>query len=171
MVYKILRKQNNSAMCFVCGTKNESGLKARFYDCEKEDGEQVLLTVVEPKDNHQSYPNRMHGGVSASLLDEAIGRALWVTEPNVWGVTIDLSVKYRKPVPLDQTIYVESKITAKTARSFEGEGKIILADGTVCATASGKYFICPPEKISEAAISHENWYYVDEELSGSIKIM
>ena len=174
MKYKVTKKQNNSAWCFICGMENDVSPKARFYECINEDGEEVLLTVATPENRHQSYPNRMHGGVSSALLDEAIGRAVQIANPEIWGVTINLSVKYKKPTPLDQTLYIESKITDVKQRgtfgTFEGEGKLFTADGTVCVTAEAKYFILPPEKIAEGYLTEENWFLVEEDLPDEIVI-
>ena len=119
-------------MCFVCGVQNDASTKAEFYLCETTppltEGteefkpEKVLLTVAHPQEIHQSYPGRMHGGIISALLDEATGRSVETINPDLWAVTIELQVKFRKPVPLDQTVYIESKITKMGKRAFEGEG-------------------------------------------------
>ena len=121
---KVVKKQTNSYMCFICGIDNNSGLKANFY--EMEDG--TLVTIVKGKEIHQSYPNRMHGGVISALIDESVGRSIWILEPDTWGVTMDLQMKYRKPVPLDEDLKVVSKITKNTKRVFEGIGYLINKD-------------------------------------------
>jgi len=170
MKYKVLGKQNNSSMCFVCGMSNTAGLRAKFYNCLSPAGEPVLLGIIKPLDEHQSYPNRMHGGVSAAILDEAVGRALWVTSPGIWGVTMELTTRYRRPVPLDVPLYIECKITKVTHRGFDGEGRIFTATEPACVTASARYMILPVEQISEEMINHENWFYVDEDLPEFIEI-
>ena len=146
MKYRVLEKQENSRLCFVCGIDNDASAKASFYICQKDDNEKILLTIVQPREIHQSYPGRMHGGVISALLDESIGRSANIQLPDIWAVTIDLQVKFRKAVPLDQTLYIESKTTDIGTRAFDGEGKLFLRDGTVCATAKGKFFIVPIEK-------------------------
>ncbi len=72
MPQKVTAKQHNSKMCFVCGLKNSSGLHASFYEVE---GNQ-LVALFTPCDEHQGYPDRMHGGLAATILDETIGRAM-----------------------------------------------------------------------------------------------
>lgn len=170
MKYKVLGKQNNTADCFVCGMNNDFGTKAVFYDCENEDGEKVLLGILNPKPEHQSYPNRMHGGVIAALLDEVIGRAHWINNPNEWGVTMELTTRYRKPVPLDQTLYIEGIITEKSFRGFNGTGKLFTADGTVCATATARYLIMPVDKIVGDELDEKNWFLIDEDLPNYIEL-
>jgi len=163
-------------MCVVCGDKNELGIRTKFYECEKIDkkkdgeNEKVLLAIFIPRDEHQSYPGMTHGGITAAILDEAIGRAASILCPDIWGVTIDLSIKYRKPVPLNEKLYCETKITKMQSRAFEGEGKLFKSDGTVLATGWGKYMRLTPEKISEGGVTEENWYYEDEDLPSEIVI-
>ena len=67
----VIKKHNAGKGCFVCGVNNPFGLHTDFY--ELEDG--TLAAKVTPSEHHQSYPGRLHGGVSAALLDETIGRA------------------------------------------------------------------------------------------------
>lgn len=132
---KVLKKQTNSHMCFICGIHNDSGLKTNFYEME----DNTLVAVVKGKDIHQSYPNRMHGGVISALIDESVGRAIWIEEPETWGVTMDLQMKYRKPVPLNEDLMVVSKITKNTRRVFEGTGYLINKEQQVLAEGNARY--------------------------------
>jgi len=148
---KVLANQNISRMCMVCGKENALGLDARFL--ELENGE--LLGTFQPKEQHQSYPGRLHGGVSSAILDETIGRAINLSDRSVWGVTIELTLKYRKPVPLDREIHAVARITKDSRRLFEGTGEIVLEDGTVAVEASGRYMKLPLERIAEGDFSTE----------------
>ena len=132
---KVVKKQTNSYMCFICGIHNDSGLKTNFYEME----DNTLVAIVKGKDIHQSYPNRMHGGVISALIDESVGRAIWIEEPETWGVTMDLQMKYRKPVPLNEDLMVVSKITKNTRRVFEGTGYLINKEQQVLAEGNARY--------------------------------
>ena len=70
MKHKVTGKQENSKMCFICGKKNNFGLKASFYETEKNE----LIAIFKPCQEHQGYPGRLHGGIAAAILDETIGR-------------------------------------------------------------------------------------------------
>lgn len=150
---KVVGAQNISRMCVVCGAENDSSLKARFY--ELDNGE--LLGVFTPLQQHQSYPGRLHGGVSSALLDETIGRAINVSDPDAWGVTVELTVRFRKPVPLDGPVRAIARITRDSSRLFEGAGEIILDDGTIAAEATGRYMKMPIEKIADGDFGTE-WF-------------
>jgi acyl-coenzyme A thioesterase PaaI-like protein len=150
---QVTGKQHNSKMCFVCGLKNPAGLHASFFEVE---GDQ-LVGLFTPCEEHQGYPGRMHGGVSAAILDEAIGRAMNVTDDEVWGVTVEISIRYRKPVPLDSELRVVGRITNQNRRLFEGTGEILLPDGTVAVEGKGKYIKLPLEEIADFDYSEQEW--------------
>lgn len=51
----------------------------------------------------QSYPGRLHGGITTALLDETIGRAIMIRyEEMLWGVTVEFTTKFKKPIPIEQ---------------------------------------------------------------------
>ncbi|MCC8034996.1 MAG: PaaI family thioesterase, partial [Rikenellaceae bacterium] len=146
MEHKITARQYNSRMCFVCGTENSSGLGARFF--ETEGGE--LICVCTPCEHHQSYPGRLHGGIASALLDEVIGRVISVGKPQtVWGVTLELSLKYLKPVPYGQQIKVVGRVDEDLGRMFTGSAEIVLPDGTVAVSATGRYLNPASDKIAD----------------------
>ena len=100
----------------------------------------------------------MHGGIAASILDETIGRAIMFNYSNsIWGVTVDFSMKLRKPVPLDGEIRVVARIVSEGKRSFEGEGEILLADGQVAVEGRGKYLKMDIEKIADFDHQGDAW--------------
>ncbi|MGL5752986.1 MAG: PaaI family thioesterase, partial [Paraclostridium sp.] len=158
MKYKVLKRQNNSKRCIVCGVDNKLGLNASFYELENND----LVAICDTKDWHQSYPGRVHGGISAALLDETIGRAVSISDETTWGVTVSLDVKYKKPVPTDCTIKIVGRITSENRRLFEGSGEIILPNGDVAVTATGKYMKMPVEKITEGEFEDDEWITMDD---------
>jgi acyl-coenzyme A thioesterase PaaI-like protein len=150
---RVVSAQSISRMCLVCGTENEAGLHARFYNLE---GDEVL-GVFEAREIHQGYPERLHGGIASTMLDETIGRALNITDPDAFGVTVELTVRFRKPVPLDGPIRVLGRITRDSSRLFEGTGEIVLDDGSVAVEASGKYMKMPIDRIAEGDFDEE-WF-------------
>lgn len=150
---KVRGAQNVSRMCLVCGTANALGLKARFLELENGD----LAGIFVPRPEHQGYPGRLHGGVSSAILDETIGRAINMAHDDAWGVTVELTVRYRKPVPLEAEVRAVGRITKDSSRLFEGTGEIVLADGTVAVEASGKYLRLPIERIAGDGFDDSQW--------------
>lgn len=142
---KVVKKQTNSKMCIVCGMENPAGLHAPFYEMEDE----TVITLFKYSDIHQSYPERTHGGLITTILDELIGRAIWIYEPEVWGVTATINVKFRKPVPLNEQIKGIGKIIENKSRLFKGIGRIESMNGEVLAEAEAVYVKIPLTKIVE----------------------
>lgn len=157
---RVIEKQPNARMCFVCGIQNGHGLQSRFYVLENNE----LMALFSPQKQHQGYPGRLHGGLAATILDEAIGRAIMIHHSgDVWGVTVDFSVRYRKPIPLDQEVKVISRITSEKRRTFEGTGEIILADGSVAIEGKGRYLKMDIEKIADFDHQGDDWQVVQEQ--------
>lgn len=157
MRYHVKRKQPNSKLCLVCGLKNASGLKASFYELEGE----RLLAVFTPSDEHQSYPGRLHGGIVSAVLDETIGRAIMLgKDGSLWGVTLELNTRFKKPLPLGEELRVVARIDKENRRAFEGSGEILLPDGSVAATGWGKYLKLPIEKIADFDTDVQEWKVV-----------
>ena len=146
MTFEIKDKQYVSKHCFVCGVDNPLGLKMKFYVAKT--GE--LIGILKKNRNLQGYPGRLHGGIGATILDEAIGRAITIEMENVWGITIDLNVKYRKPVPLDRDIFLVCRVEKNKGRTYFGRGEIVLSNGDVAIEASGTYLKVPVEKLGDS---------------------
>jgi acyl-coenzyme A thioesterase PaaI-like protein len=153
-------KQPNSYHCFVCGVKNDAGVHVRFYETTTAEGVSEVIACFTGQPHHQGYPGRMHGGVITAILDETIGRAVNIGEgedPSTWGVTAELNVRFRKPVPLGVELEARGRITRDIHHLFEGTGEIYLPDGTVAASAHGKYIRLKLDTIAEAEPEDLGW--------------
>jgi len=157
MKVHVEKKQQNSRKCFVCGVANDAGLHTSFFEVEGKE----LVALFTPRDAHQSYPGRLHGGIAAAILDETIGRAIMIEGgEGVWGVTVDFSIRYRQPIPLDVELRAVGRITRDGGRVFEGTGEILLPDGTKAAEASGRYLKMPLDRIT-ADYPDLDWHIVE----------
>jgi acyl-coenzyme A thioesterase PaaI-like protein len=157
MKHKVVGKQQNSKMCLVCGLKNPHSMRAAFYELE---GDQ-LAAVFRPMEEHQGYPGRLHGGLAAAILDETIGRAIMMRyEEEVWGVTAEFTIRFKKPIPLDEELRVVGRITMERGRIFEGSGEILLPGGEVAAVGRGKYIKQPLESIADFDAEKQEWRVV-----------
>ena len=82
--------------CFGCGARNTVGLQLVF----RQEGEEIL-TEFTPDVRFQGFPNVVHGGVIATLLDETLSRTS--TLGGRWMMTARLDIRYRRPALLGQT--------------------------------------------------------------------
>ena len=163
---RVSGQQYISRMCFVCGTENHFGLHTRFM--ELDDGR--LCAEFTAHEQHQGYPGRIHGGIISAILDEAIGRAIQMEQPDIFAVTIELNVRFRKPAPLNTPLRVITEITLDKGRIFEGEGALILEDGTIAANATARYMKLDVKQISDTGLSSVEWFPDEREQPSSITI-
>ncbi len=138
-----MQRQPNSQNCFLCGLQNPIGLKVAFYETQ----ENRVLVRFTPQEFHQGYPGVMHGGIACALLDETIGRTL--VRHDIWAMTVDLKVRFHKPVPLNEPLTVVGEIVRLRSRMMEGKGEIRLADGSVAVSAEARYIHLPADKVDE----------------------
>lgn len=158
---KVIKKQNNSHNCLICGVDNKLGLNAQFYEME----DNSVCSKFIFKKEHQSYPGRVHGGMISALLDELVGRAIWISDPKMWGVTMNLSVKFRKPVPYDTQLLGIGRIVSETTRTFSGTGEIQDLQGNILAEATAVYMKLPISKISDSATSSDVDVYINDNIT------
>jgi len=156
--FKVTGKQHISKNCLVCGVENPFGLKTKFYELENKE----VVAYFTPHTFLQSYPGILHGGISATILDETIGRAIMAYYgKESFGVTIELTLKYKKPVPLDVELKVVGRMTHDKGRIFEGTGELILPNGDIAVTASGRYMKRDVTQIVESDFIEDEWFPSD----------
>lgn len=155
---KVLSKQRNSKMCIICGLDNEYGVRAPFYNME--DGS--VMTIFKYGAQHQSYPERVHGGLITAMIDEMGLRGLWAQEGNedTFGVTFSLDTKYRKPVPYDEELIGRGKIIKNSSRFFTTEACIMDSHGNELASGTTNYLKLDMDKIAEGVDVHEAMCYL-----------
>jgi acyl-coenzyme A thioesterase PaaI-like protein len=157
----MMNKQPNSDNCFICGIQNVAGAQVAFYEVAAADGTPELLARFTGREFHQGYPGRMHGGVAAGILDEVMSRCIAYGEdalnPPVWGVTVEMALRYLAPVPLGVELTARGRITRDRSRTTEASAEIYLPDGTVAVSATGKFMKLPLDQIAEGATDALGW--------------
>ena len=108
--------------------------------------------------------------MSSAILDETIGRAILLLQPGAWGVTVEFTVRFRRPLPLDDEIRCVARITRDTSRLFEGTGEIVLADGSVAVEARGKYVKQTLADITDGGFIEREWFSDPRETPGEIEL-
>ena len=125
----------HSADCLVCGRANPVSLGLSLH-VDPVSG--LVRTRFEPASVHVGFDGIVHGGATATVLDEAmVWAASWAARR--FCVCGELTVRYRQAarvgVPLDFVARVESarrKMVLVTAEALN-------PDGVVVASAAGKY--------------------------------
>lgn len=128
--------------CFACGKKNPYGLK---LDIKTSDDGRSEVEFV-PAREYQGYGGILHGGIAATLLDELMVYAAFGLGKPV--VTVRLTVKYRKPVPVGRRIRVEAEVVNVSGRKVQARGRITDMEGNILVEGESlMYEVKSPSKI------------------------
>jgi uncharacterized protein (TIGR00369 family) len=119
--------------CFGCGQANPAGLKLEFS--KSAEGKVVCQAVV--SDNYEGPPGYLHGGIIATLLDEAMSKAN--RAQGVTAMTRQMEIEYLRPVPSGSAIRLEGRVTKSEGRKHWAEAQIQNADDVVLARATGLF--------------------------------
>ncbi len=121
--------------CFVCGDPavNPRSLQLRSY---AEDGE--VKAEFMPQAEHAGYPDIVHGGILASLLDEV---SIWAASLSAQSfcVTRELTTKFLKPVRPGERLFLAAKVIER-GRLLTVEARIENAQGEAMARSMGRFF-------------------------------
>lgn len=119
-------------MCFGCGPENPIGLHLVF----SWEGERLVARFT-PGDYHQSFKGVIHGGILSSMVDEAMGKYLWLK--GLKAVTAEIHVRFRKPATAGEMLTVVSEKVKEKGRLFEMRATVTLPGGETAVEATGKF--------------------------------
>jgi uncharacterized protein (TIGR00369 family) len=119
--------------CFGCGPANPAGLQLEFLIAE--DGSVVCLATV--PDRFEGPVHYLHGGIIATLLDEAMSKA--VRASGRTSMTRQMEIDYLRPVPSGAQIRIEGRVDRSDGRKHWTEASILNAGGTVLAQGKGQF--------------------------------
>ena len=120
--------------CFVCGESNPRGLKLRFHT----DG-RVVTAKFRPCPEHIGFKGVVHGGITATVLDEIMVWAC-VVATKQFAFCAELNVRFLQPLTPDVEVSVTSELVAdRRGRIFEAKAAVLNAAGEPLVQATGKY--------------------------------
>ena len=154
-----LHQQPNSDMCFICGRHNPVGLYMKFYD----NGENEVYSDYTVPDHYQGYPGVVHGGIIASMLDEAVARVSMIGDHHHLMMSVKLEIKYRHPTPTETPLKVVGRIVRLRGRLGKAVGEVRLPDGTVTAESEMTLADVPKDVLGEGLDMEALGWYIDPE--------
>ena len=130
--------------CFGCGRHNPQSLLLRFHRLE--DG--GIWTDFTPQRTHEGFLGMTHGGILATIADETMSWA--VTDSGEIGVTAKMSLTFRRPARVGETLRAIGQVTQSRGRAIDAEARIVTVnDGAVVAEASARFIRVSPEQARE----------------------
>jgi len=118
----------NDDYCFACGARNPIGLKLRF---DVDAAARTAVATFTPRPEHQGYADITHGGILATVLDEAMMKLC--RDLGIPAVTARLEVEFKRPATPGETLTVRGWIDADRGRIIETRAEITASDGTLVA--------------------------------------
>lgn len=112
---------------------NPQGLRLEFYLAE----DLSVVCFVEVAARFEGPPGYVHGGVIATLLDEAMSKS--VRAQGATAMTRSMEVDYRRPVPVHSPLRIEGQLLAREERRHHTEARILDVSGAVLASARGVF--------------------------------
>jgi len=120
--------------CFVCGPDNPAGLHLTFQETGS-----AIHTRMRFAAHFQGWKGVTHGGLVSTLLDEIMAKA--VQARGMYGVTAEMCVRFRRPVPTETDVDVNGRVIETRKRLAFTEGEIKDLDGNILASAKATFYI------------------------------
>jgi uncharacterized protein (TIGR00369 family) len=127
----------SNTRCFVCGPDNARGLRILY----RSDPSGVAEAEWTPEAVWEGFRGIVHGGVIATVLDEAMSKAVAAT--GCQALTGELRVRYRRAVSTGETLHIRGWIVKRAKRLITVEAALTAADGSERAHAWASFLALP----------------------------
>lgn len=129
-------------LCFACGKDNPQGMHLKFA-LDRERNHFVCHFRLSRR--YTGPPGHCHGGIIATILDDAMSKLSKLRD--VIAATSRMTVEYRRPVPLNKRLKVESREISKRGRRLTRVAEISDEKGTILARSRGVFVIIDPLRV------------------------
>jgi len=126
--------------CFGCGKDNPDGMQLDFVF----EGDKAVCYLNLSK-RYQGPPGHCHGGIIATILDEAMGKVNKLRD--VVALTKSMEIDYLRPVPLGADLTIVGWEEKVNGRIHINAAEIRNATGEVLARSNGVFIAIDPAKM------------------------
>ncbi len=128
-----------SGYCFGCGPRNPEGLHLAFETDQEAHTASAFVTLDE---RYQGAPGYVHGGIIATLLDEAMSK---LNRPlGVLAMTRQMDVSYLRPAQIGVEMLLRSRFLKREGRKLFHEAELLSRDGQLLSRCSGLWIVIDP---------------------------
>ena len=137
--------------CFGCGPANPQGLHLTFTTDTSDAAKPIATAQFQLDRIHEGPPGHIHGGIVATLLDEAMSK---LNRPlNVLAMTRHIEVDYLRPVPLYKPLVLSSRHLSREGRKLFHLAEIQSPTGEVLARAKGLFIVVDERLLKLAGLT------------------
>lgn len=126
----------DDGMCYACGKKNEKGLHLEFSFFKQE---KSVETTFLPSVLHQGWKGVVHGGIIATIMDEAMAKLVHFL--GYHALTASLDVRFKDVAKTRESLTVSAEVTKITKRLIFTKAVAHRGDGKVIAEARAKLMV------------------------------
>ncbi len=138
---------NPANKCFGCVGANDQGMKLSFV---QDNASKRIVGKLILGETYQGGGGMAHGGIIATLLDEAMGKVCRFRD--VHAVTAELNVQYLKPVKVDEEIVVQGYETDAKGRNLFLAAEIRNGAGEILAKGTGRFVVIGQKQKAAAEV-------------------
>jgi uncharacterized protein (TIGR00369 family) len=131
-----LKSLEDDGMCFACGRNNDKGLHLEFSLNRQE---KLVETTFVPLDVHQGWQGVVHGGIIATLMDEAMAKLVQLL--GFRALTASLDVRFKEVARTGELLRVKAEVAKLSKKIVYARAVINRGDGDVVAEAQSKLMI------------------------------
>ncbi|CEG81093.1 hypothetical protein RMATCC62417_15333 [Rhizopus microsporus] len=102
-----------------------------------------MVSIIHFGKNLCGHDGIIHGGLAATILDEALAAVALPSLPKRFGFTANLNVNYRKPILSDQWVVVRAKLDKLEERKAFVSAHIESAEDKAILTEATSLYISP----------------------------
>jgi uncharacterized protein (TIGR00369 family) len=137
--------------CFACGQANRKGMRLKFYSDEETRRTFCKFKLAQ---HLQGPPGHAHGGIIATILDEAMGKVNKFR--SVVALTRSMNVEYLKPVPLGKELTVTGWEQKVEGREHTNLAEITNENGEILARSTGVFVVVDIAKMFARHLNTED---------------
>lgn len=109
-------------------------------------GDGEIEFTLTPREDLENLANMVHGGVAATLLDNALGAAI---QTKIAGsaklATLNLNVSYIRPITVrSDLVRARGRVVRLSRSTAFAEGSVTDGSGQLCATATATFAVSQP---------------------------
>jgi acyl-coenzyme A thioesterase PaaI-like protein len=118
----LVKLGDDTSHCYACGQANPHGLRVAF----SRDGKNGARGLYTARLEHDGWPGLLHGGVTFTLMDEALAWALYFQA--IRGVTARVQTNFKLPIRTGTPLVIRGWTTGRRRQIISARAEVRVQD-------------------------------------------